>query len=320
MALTAAARRQFQADAIHGLSAHPKTLPCKYFYDARGSALFEQICATPEYYVTRADLALHDAHLGEISAMIGPDAHVIEFGSGAGVKTHKLLAALQQPRAYTPIEISASALKASALALEAEFPHIPIRPLRADYTHDIDSERLALDPPSNRRIVYFPGSTIGNFDHAEALGFLQRMGRIARPGGALLIGVDLMKAESTLISAYDDAAGVTAAFNLNLLHRLANELGATIDIGSFRHEARFNAEQCRIEMHLVADQATVIELDGQRFTFTAGESIHTENSYKYSIEAFRALAERAGLSARKVWTDPDELFSMHWLERVSANQ
>lgn len=320
MALSAAASKRFSADVVRGLSASPKTLPCKYFYDRRGSDLFERICATDEYYVTRADLALHEAHLPEIASMAGPDAHIIEFGAGAGIKTRKLLAALERPRAYTPIEISASALKASARALAAEFPEIPIRPLRADYTHDIDSERLALDPPSKRRIVYFPGSTIGNFDHVEALGFITRMGRIARLGGALLIGVDLMKDESRLLAAYDDAKGITAEFNLNLLHRLVNELGAHIDPGAFRHEARFNPGEGRIEMHLVADQATVIEMAGRAFAFAAGESIHTENSYKYSIDDFRALAERAGLSAVKVWTDPENLFSMHWLEPAEPAQ
>ncbi|HMA98827.1 MAG TPA: L-histidine N(alpha)-methyltransferase, partial [Wenzhouxiangella sp.] len=168
-------RDEFLEDVVSGLSDQPPRLPCKYFYDVRGSELFEAICACPEYYVTRADLALHEAHLGEISAMIGPQAHVIEFGSGAGIKTRKLLAALESPRAYTPIEISASALAASARDLERNFPDIEITPLKADYTQDIDANRLNLDPPPRRRVVYFPGSTIGNFDHAEALAFLKRM-------------------------------------------------------------------------------------------------------------------------------------------------
>ena len=310
------ARGQFLNDALAGLAASPKTLPCKYFYDARGSALFEAICESPEYYVTRADLALHEAHIGEISDRIGPGAHVIEFGSGSGVKTRKLLASLRQPRAYTPIEISTAALNGSARKLTRDFGDIEIRPLQADYTRDIDAERLQLDPPSRRRVVYFPGSTIGNFDHDEAAAFLQRMGRIARPEGAILIGVDLMKPADRLLAAYDDAAGMTAAFNLNLLERLRRELDAEIDLDAFVHEARFNREQGRIEMHLVARSATSITLAQQRFELASGESIHTENSYKYSVKTFRELAARAGLVSRAVWKDPDGLFSMHWLEQA----
>ncbi len=307
-------REDFLGDVLEGLSARPKYLPCKYFYDARGSELFEAICDCPEYYVTRADLALHEAHLSEISAMIGADAHVIEFGSGAGVKTRKLLAALERPRAYTPIEISASALAASARDLESAFPDIEIRPLKADYTMDIDADRLNLEPPSRRRVIYFPGSTIGNFDHAEALAFLQRMARIARGDGAILIGVDLMKPERQLVAAYDDAEGITAAFNLNLLERMRRELKASIAVEDFAHQARFNPDECRIEMHLVAQRPSIIEVDGRSFSFEAGETIHTESSHKYSVKDFRALAARAGLQSIRAWKDPDGLFSMHWLE------
>ena len=314
MAIGAKAREAFLNDVLAGLSAAPRALPCKYFYDARGSALFEAICESPEYYVTRADLALHEAHIGAISDHIGPEAHIIEFGSGSGVKTRKLLAALHQPRAYTPIEISRAALNASARQLARDFPDIEIRPLQADYTLDIDADTLQLDPPSRRRVVYFPGSTIGNFDHDEAEAFLARMGRIARANGAILIGVDLMKSESALVAAYDDAQGITAAFNRNLLDRMRNELDARIEPDVFAHEARFNAAEGRIEMHLVARAATAIEVGGQRFDFAAGESIHTENSYKYSVKAFRELAGRAGLVSKHVWKDPEGLFSMHWLE------
>ncbi|MEE4296376.1 MAG: L-histidine N(alpha)-methyltransferase [Wenzhouxiangella sp.] len=307
-------RDEFLEDVLAGLNACPRTLPCKYFYDQRGSELFEALCECPEYYVTRADLALHEAHLEEISAMIGPDAHVIEFGSGAGIKTHKLLAALDSPRAYTPIEISESALAASAKELEQEFPEIEIRPLQADYTQDIDADRLNLDPPSRRRVIYFPGSTIGNFDHAEALAFLERMGRMARSHGAILIGVDLIKPVEQLIAAYDDAQGKTAAFNINLLQRMQRELGADIEIGAFAHEARFNHAESRIEMHLVALRPTRMQVGGMGFDFNEGDSIHTENSHKYSVSDFQQLARRAGLIPIEVWTDPDALFSMHWIE------
>jgi L-histidine Nalpha-methyltransferase len=310
-------RDTFLADAIAGLSAIPPTLPCKYLYDAHGSELFEAICETEDYYVTRADLALHEAHIGEISAMVGEQAHIIEFGSGAGIKTRKLLAGLDQPRAYTPIEISAAALAASAKELSLAFPEIEIRPLRADYTQPIDGELLQLDPPAQRRVVYFPGSTISNFNHEEAVEFLIRMRNIAGQQGAILIGVDLLKPEDRLLTAYDDSQQVTARFNLNLLNRLQRELDASVEPGAFRHEARFNSELKRVEMHLVATRPTVIGLDGQKFEFAAGDSIHTENSHKYSVKDFRALAKRAGLDPLRVWKDPEGLFSMHWLQANS---
>ena len=318
MATGKKARAAFLADVLAGLSAQPRTLPCKYFYDARGSALFEAICECQEYYLTRADLALHEQHLSAISGRVGQGAHIIEFGSGAGIKTRKLLASLDRPRAYTPIEISAAALKVSARQLALDFPDIEIRPLQADYTRDIDTDLLQLDPPSRRRVVYFPGSTIGNFDHAEAITFLGRMGRIARSDGAILIGVDLMKPESMLLAAYDDASGITADFNRNVLVRMQNELEAKLDLNAFSHEARFNREQSRIEMHLVATCLTTITVGGQSFEFRAGDSIHTESSHKYSVDDFRALAEQAGLVSSQVWKDPDGLFSMHWLERAAA--
>ncbi len=307
--------QQFRQDVEAGLSGKPREIPCKYLYDTQGSELFERICETEDYYVTRADLALHEAHLSEISAMIGPQAHIIEFGSGAGIKTRKLLASLDNPRAYTPIEISAAALSASACELEAAFPEIEIRPLRADYTQPIRSNDLALDPPATRRVVYFPGSTISNFNHDEATTFLQRMGNIAEPNGAILIGVDLLKPAQRLIRAYDDSEGITAAFNLNLLKRLHRELGAKVEADHFTHEARFNSEFNRIEMHLVARQPTVINIGNKHFEFRQGDSIHTESSHKYSVPDFKALAEQAGLKPVKVWKDPDKLFSMHWLEK-----
>lgn len=303
----------FRTDVINGLSARPRAISCKYLYDARGSELFERICRTPEYYVTRADLALHEAHLDDIAARIGPDAHVIELGSGAGIKTRQLLASLESPRAYTPIEISAAALTRSTRELETAFPDIEIVPVQADYTHPIPAEAFALTPPARRRIVYFPGSTISNFESDQAIHFLQRLGRIADPDGAVLVGVDLVKPADQLIEAYDDAEGVTAEFNRNLLVRTQRDLGAEIDLEAFTHEARWNEAHSRIEMHLVAHHPTIIVIDGHKFAFEAGESIHTENSHKYSVESFQALAARAGLRSDKVWFDPEGLFSMHWL-------
>ncbi|NBB92385.1 MAG: L-histidine N(alpha)-methyltransferase [Gammaproteobacteria bacterium] len=300
-------------EVLAGLSRRPRAIHCKYLYDARGSELFERICRTPEYYVTRADLALHESHTPEFSRMIGPQAHVIELGSGAGIKTHRLLASLEAPRAYTPIEISAAALARSARELESAFPEIEIRPLQADYTRPIDSDALTLDPPARRRIVYFPGSTISNFDHDEARDFLARLGRMAGAKGAILIGVDLVKPVDRLLAAYDDAEGVTAAFNRNLLERLLRELGAEVEIDAFAHEARYDEALERIEMHLVARRPTRIVVDGETFEFDNGDSIHTESSHKYSVASFNALAEQAGLKSQKVWFDPDGLFSMHWL-------
>jgi dimethylhistidine N-methyltransferase len=305
---------RFLRDALEGLSRNPRSLPCKYLYDARGSELFESICETEDYYVTRADLALHEAHLDEMSGLIGPAAHIIEFGSGAGVKTRKLLAALDSPRAYTPIEISASALQDSAADLALTFPELDIHPVQADYTRPIDDQALGLDPPARRRVVYFPGSTISNFEHQDARHFLERMGRIVGPSGGILIGVDLLKPAERLIRAYDDRDGVTARFNLNLLERMIRELDASLQPDDFRHEARFNEPAERIEMHLVATKDTFIEMGGQSFQFAAGDSIHTENSHKYTFEGFADLARSAGLETVQSWTDPDGLFSKHWLQ------
>lgn len=301
-------------EVLAGLAERPRTLPYKYLYDARGSELFEAICETPEYYLTRADLATLEHHLPEMAALVGPVAHVIEFGSGAGTKTRRLLAALESPRAYTPIEISASALEASARELKAAFPDIDIRPLQADYLQPVASETLMLDPPARRRIVFFPGSTISNFSHDEARHFLTRMRRIVEPDGAVLIGVDLDKDPTRLIAAYDDAGGVTAAFNLNLLERLNRELEADFNLAGFRHEARYNDQLHRIEMHLVAKRAMTVTVADRKFEFAEGESIHTENSHKYSVADFRALAASAGLESKQVWQDPEGLFSTHYLE------
>lgn len=305
---------RFRADVLAGLAARPRSIPCKYLYDARGSSLFEAICSTEEYYVTRADLALHEAHLPEIARRIGAGAHVVEFGSGAGVKTRLLLDSLERPRAYTPIEISAEALSQSVSALEEAFPDLHIRPIQADYTLPVPDSALVLEPPARRRVVYFPGSTISNFSHDEAAGFLGRMARIAGAGGAVLIGVDLLKPAAQLLAAYDDAEGITAAFNLNLLERLRRELGAELDPGAFRHEARWNRKFKRIEMHLVATRPTRIRINADVFEFDRGEGIHTENSHKYSVADFRRLARLGGLKPVHVWKDPEGLFSMHYLE------
>ncbi|MCG8463668.1 MAG: L-histidine N(alpha)-methyltransferase [Xanthomonadales bacterium] len=310
---------QFMSDVIAGLSLGQKALPCKYLYDEDGSRLFEAICETSDYYVTRADLAVLDQHLPEMAKLIGEQVHVIEFGSGAGVKTRHLLRALNAPVAYTPIEISASALEASAEALRGHFPKLAIRPLQWDYTQDIPSSVLSVGEPDQRRLVFFPGSTISNFTHTEAAEFLSRIRNMIkaqgdRPDGGLLIGVDLIKAHDILVAAYDDSEGVTRDFNLNLLHRINRELDANFAVDQFRHEARYNTDHNRIEMHLVSQQEQQVRINGHRFEFKDGESIHTENSHKYSVEGFSKLAKESGLKVVKSWVDDQQLFSTHYLE------
>lgn len=313
--MTPEERAGFAADLKTALQSTEPAIPCKYLYDERGSALFEQICATEDYYVTRADLALHEAHLDEIVDAIGPGAHIIELGSGAGIKIRHILAAAERPRAYTAIEISADALQQSLAALRERFPDLEIHGLKADYTRDIPGETFRLEPEARRRVVYFPGSTISNFTHREAHAFLCRMANMAGAGGAVLIGVDLAKSPERLERAYDDRDGVTAAFNLNLLQRLRNDLGAQLDLDDWRHRALYNESEQRIEMHLEALKATTIAFDGVERRFEPGQRIHTENSHKYSIESFRALLDGTGLKLSTTWTDPEGLFSMHWLER-----
>lgn len=310
---------QFMDDVVSGLSQGQKALPCKYLYDEDGSRLFEAICETDDYYVTRADLALLDEYLPDMAKLIGPEAHIIEFGSGAGVKTHHLLTALDHPRAYTPIEISASALEASAAELRKAFPNIEIRPLQGDYTQQIPSEALTLSPRDSKRLVFFPGSTISNFTHEEAAGFLKRIRNIirardGRESGGLLIGVDLIKSEDILVAAYDDSQGVTRDFNLNLLERINRELGADFQIDQFEHEARFNPDHGRIEMHLVSQCDQKVKINGHQFQFKDGESIHTESSHKYSVDSFKQLAASTGLKVVKTWFDKRKLFSTHYLE------
>jgi len=306
---------QFERDVLAGLSADQPNIPCKYLYDERGSELFEAICDTSDYYVTRADLALHESHLDDIVAAIGPRAHIIELGSGAGVKIRSILEAADHPRAYTAIEISREALHQAAEALHQQFPDLEIHSLAADYTQPIDDDAFVLAPPARRRVVYFPGSTISNFTHDEAHVFMGRMGRMAGPGGGVLIGVDLVKPGEVLERAYDDSEGVTAAFNMNLLTRLSNDLHATLDPEAWRHRAMWNADEQRVEMLLVAGRDTSIVLNGQEFSFAAGDFIHTENSHKYTRESFEALLDGTGLTRVDTWTDPDGQFCMHYLKR-----
>jgi L-histidine Nalpha-methyltransferase len=305
----------FLKDALAGLAGAQKTLPAKYFYDAAGSALFEAITALPEYYPTRTELALlHD--IGpRLRTAIGPDSLVVEFGAGSGEKAELLLRALDRPAGYVAIEISASALDGALQRLRAAFPGLPVCAIEGDFSV---MTSLPLGLAAGQRLGFFPGSTIGNLNPVEAEIFLCGRRAMLGPGGRFLIGVDLAKDPAILLPAYDDAQGVTAAFNLNMLKRLNRELDARLDVARFRHEARWNAAESRIEMHLVARDAQTAYIAGQAFSFRAGESIHTENSYKYTPQAFAALAARAGWRTKASFFDAQNWFGLFLLELASA--
>ena len=306
------ASASFLEDVTAGLSARHKTLLPKYFYDEQGSKLFDAICELPEYYPTRTELAMLEASAPEIAAHIGPRSAIVEYGSGSGRKTAVLLRAVR-PLAYVAIDISGEQLRESIAILSGEFPDVRMIAICADYTRPLPLAELDAIP-AQRRIVYFPGSTIGNFTIPEALAFLCNAREVAGARGAMLVGVDLKKDRSTLHAAYNDAAGVTAAFNLNVLHRINRELGADINVGAFSHSAHYDEKAGRIEMHLVSSREQKITIAGRAFRFDAGESIHTESSYKYSVAEFQALARKAGFIAEHYWVDPKRLFSIHYLE------
>ena len=305
------ARASFLDDVITGLSASPKTLPPKYFYDERGSRLFEQICELPEYYLTRTELAMLDSLAPEMASRIGSRTAIIEYGSGSGRKTAILIEALE-PAAYVAIDISGEALREAVGALAVKFPKVGMVALCADYTRALDSGELDVIAGKGR-VVYFPGSTIGNFTVEDALGFLTNARQVAGAGGVMLVGVDLKKDRALLHAAYNDAQGITAAFNLNVLQRINRELGGDFDLHAYEHRARYNDDAGRIEMHLVSLHEQQVTLGGRTFRFAAGETIHTENSYKYSVGEFQALAREAGFRAEYCWLDPQRLFSIHYL-------
>jgi len=302
---------RFLDDVHAGLGRSPKALSPKYFYDDRGSALFEAICELPEYYPTRTELALMRDSAAEMAASLGDNCLLIEFGSGAGVKTEILLQALR-PAAYVPVDISASALRAAASRLILKFPQMPVIAVCADYMQSLEIPGLA-PYAAARRVIYFPGSTIGNLTPAEALAFLRDARRLAGPGGAMLVGVDLKKDPAVLHAAYNDAQGVTAEFNLNLLSRINRELGADFDPAQFCHVAFYDAAAGRIEMHLESLCAQTVSVGGRSFVFAAGERLHTENSCKYAVEEFRQLAAEAGFRTQQVWVDPQHYFAVHLL-------
>jgi len=304
-------RALFAADMIEGLSATPKATPPKWFYDAEGSRLFGDITRLPEYYPTRTERALLAQVRGDIGRAVGPGRTVVEYGAGSGDKAVTLLHGLERPRAYVCIEIDPGAARATAEEVAGCFPDLPTRGVAGDFTA-LDGATPA--GPPGARLGFFPGSTIGNFDPTDAAMLLADMREHLGRGAQLLVGVDLVKDRDVLVAAYDDAAGVTAAFNLNLLVRANRELGADFELDAFAHEARWNTAESRIEMHLRATRPTSVRLDGRVFTFAEGETIHTESSYKYTRERLAALAEAAGWSLETVWTDPKGWFALALLE------
>lgn len=304
-------QQEMLADALEGLSQQQKTLPCKYFYDEEGSRIFDEITGLPEYYPTRTEAEIMRAHGKDIAAALGENVLLVEYGSGSSEKTRILLDSMQNMAGYVPVDISGDYLTGVAAQLQSEYPHIPVSPVTADFTEPFELPELDAKP--HRIVAYFPGSTIGNFEVEDAKRILAQMTALCGPDGAVLIGVDLVKPVDILLAAYNDSAGVTARFNMNLLHRLNSELEADFDASQFRHEAIFNTAQSRIEMHLFSKEKQTACIDGIRFHFEEGESILTEYSHKYSPEAFAALAASAGLAPQKVWTDANDLFSVQYL-------
>lgn len=300
----------FASDVRAMLASRPRAISPKWFYDERGSQLFDAICELPEYYPTRTELAILLRHAPEIASHIGPRAEIVEFGAGSLRKVRLLLDALREPARYLPIDISGEHLARCAAELQRDYAGLDVQPVVADYT-----QRLLLPAPlphAGRRVGFFPGSTLGNFTPEEALHFLVVAGQVLR-GGALLLGADVVKDPQVLHAAYNDAQGVTAAFNLNLLERANRELGTDFDPSKFWHSAFYNAPRSRIEMHLVSRERQRVRWGADHFEFDEGEAIHTENSYKFTIEGLRALAVRAGFRPGPVWTDEKRMFSVHWL-------
>jgi len=304
------AKSEFLSEAIAGLSSTPRTLPCKYFYDARGAALFQKISELPEYYLTRAELQILDRYCGDIARALGPNIELIGLGTGAGTKTRILLEKLEAPAAYIPVDISKKQLERSTASFRKIFPTLEILPVCADYL-----EPIRLPSPARqalRKIVYFPGSTIGNFDPDAARQFLQRVANHCRRGGGLLIGVDLQKDRHVLERAYNDSAGVTAQFNLNLLARANRELGADFDLEQWQHYAVYNSTESRIEIYLISEIDQTVRVQDRQFDFRAGERIATEYSYKYTKESVIELTREPGFDFSQMWTDDARWFGVFY--------
>lgn len=308
-------RSRFAADVLGGLSLRQKTLPSRYFYDARGSALFEEITRLPEYYPTRCEIVALTQYARALMRGDGAGHVLVELGSGSSVKTELLLEAAPRLAAYVPIDVSGTALEEAAGRLALRFPSLAIVPVCADFTQLATLPALVGSAP---KIGFFPGSTIGNFDVGEARSLLRRLRDLLSPDGRLILGVDLVKDPATLVAAYDDSAGVTAAFNLNMLERINRTFGAAFDISAFRHVAIYNEALSRIEMHLESCRAQTVRLLGRSFAFQRGETIHTECSHKYTIAGFGDIARESGWSTNAVFTDPSGSFSIHDLSATGC--
>jgi dimethylhistidine N-methyltransferase len=300
----------FRRDVLAGLSMRRKTLPCRWLYDERGSELFEQITRLEEYYPTRVETGILRLNAGEIAGFVGKGATLIEYGAGAGIKTEILIAALEAPRLYVPVDISGDFLDQAVISLRHRFPTIGIWPIVADFTEDFE---IPAGIPLKGRSAFFPGSTIGNLDHAETVSFLRRVHRHVGAKGTAVIGADLTRNIRTLLAAYNDGQGVTAAFNLNLLARINRELDGNFRLHRFAHEARWSRGNSAVEMHLVSLDKQTVTVGGQRFDFDSGESIHTETSRKYTIPIVSAIVESAGWYIDDMWTDPRQSFGVFGL-------
>lgn len=300
-----------KANVLHGLRQPQKWISSMYFYDARGSALFDAICELPEYYLTRTEIAIMETSVDSIATALGSGISLIEFGSGASAKTRLLLNRLDAPAIYIPVDISREQLAASADELQALYPDVAVQPLCADFTAPFD---LPTGPQTaSRNVVYFPGSTIGNFGPPEALEILRQMRKISGPNGATLIGVDITKDPTIVQRAYNDSAGVTATFNKNILARLNRDIEADFHLDAFAHRALWNSTEGRVEMHLVSLCQQTVHIGGDVIHLRKDETIHTESSYKYELYEFSSLARQAGYSVDQVWTDPAQLFSVQYL-------
>lgn len=299
------------AEIVAGLMQPQKNISPKYFYDERGSQLFDAITRLPEYYLTDTELGIMRGHISEMVELVGKQASLIEFGSGSSLKTRILLKHLDELAAYVPVDISEEHLLASAQQIGGEFPDTEVLPVVADFTQEFDLPTPKLMPLRN--IVYFPGSTIGNFPHTDALELLKVMRHEAKESGALLIGVDLQKDAVTIENAYNDSKGVTAEFNLNMLRHLNRKYGANFDLDSYSHDARYDSDDGRVVIRLVSTRAQVVHIGDTEIDIADGEGILTEYSHKYTLEGFAEMAKRAGFRVAKVWTDPDQLFSVQYL-------
>ena len=306
----AAIQDDFATQVLAGLSRRPRAIPCRFLYDARGSELFERITGLEEYYPTRTEISLLERHASDIAEMAGEGVTIVEFGSGSSRKTEILIDALRELAAYVAIDISAAALQDAATRLRARFPALEVITVTGDFNDAID---LPANLSRTPKLGFFPGSTIGNLDQSEAIGFLKTARGLLGADAALLIGVDLKKDEAVLVPAYDDSEGVTAAFNLNLLTRINRELGGSFDVAKFGHEVVYNAAAGRVEIYIASREDQEVTVLGQPFTFAAGERIHTENSQKYALDEITAMAKAAGWTHARSWIDGDGLFSVNLL-------